>query len=156
MEHPEQSSPQVTKPSVRVDQLGPLGVGQRIGHRIDGEVTAGEVLGDRRRAHLRERARMRIGLGARPSDVDLDAAELEPPGQEEALSLELEARHLGEGFDLALDRHVQVRSVADPEQQIANGAAHQVCRDPLGDAAQYVDSGETVHQLGEPSRVDFT
>ena len=60
------------------------------------------------------------------------------------------------GFDLALDRHVQVLSVPDPEQQIANGAAHQICRDPLGDAAQHVDSGEVVHQLGQPSRVDFT
>ena len=61
---------------------------ERDGDRVDREVAAGEVgidVGDRR--HLRQGARLGVGLGPRGGDVDLEAVELDLGGRE-ALVLE--------------------------------------------------------------------
>ena len=155
MQHPKVARPQIVDTSVRVDQLRSI-AGEREGHRVDREVAACEVLLDGRRAYLREGAGLWVALGSRPGDVDLDPVELEPAGQEESLPLELEARHVGERIDLPLDRHVEVRSVVDSEQQVADRATHQICLHPSGDAAEHVDSRQMVDQLRQPFRVDFT
>ncbi len=97
--------------SARVE-LAPARAAERHGDRVDGEVPAREILLERARAHLRQRARRRVGLGAPLGDVDAAAVPLQH-GRAEALVKRRAGRLRG------------ARRRATPRQRAARGRARR-------------------------------
>ena len=102
------------------------------GERVDGEVAAGEVGGQVALAHARQRARVVVRLGARAREVEHQpVGQREGGGAEGAVDRQLAAEPALQGLrerrrpQPALHHHVEVE-VADAQQAVAHGAAHQV------------------------------
>ncbi len=93
-----------------IDQLRIAG--QRHRHRVDREVAAGEVGGERRRADLGERAGVSVGLAARRRQVDLEAVDAHGRGVEALVGAHLPTEPPGQLAHLALDGDVDVRPLA--------------------------------------------
>ena len=137
MQDAQEARPQVVEAAVGVDQLGVIP--ERVGHRVDGEVPARQILVDRRRPNLGQRAGARVALGPRLGDVDPLVADREPPREEELVALGLVAGNAGQGLSVALDRDVEVGAVS-AQQEIAHDSADEVCRHPLRNRAQRIDA----------------
>ena len=72
MECSQATGREVVEPVERVDDLAAAGAGQGERNRVHGEVTAREILFDRRtRRHRRQRARSRVAFRAQQGEVDV-------------------------------------------------------------------------------------
>jgi len=80
VEDAKESRPEVVDTAVRVDQ-GWLRR-QRDRHRVDGEVAASEIFGDRRRGDGGQRSGPLVGLGTGPGEVDVEAVDADRGGGE--------------------------------------------------------------------------
>jgi hypothetical protein len=145
VKHADQARPQVLDAAVRVEQG--LVTGERMRHRVDREVAAAEVLGDSRRAHLGQRPRLRVGLGAGAGDVDLGVADHDD-GRPEALVLgRRPSQRRDQGLDLAFDDDVEVE-VRSADQPVADAAADDVRGHPLSRLADGLVGGVGAELIG--------
>src|SRR5262249_18919563 len=126
----------------RVDEIG--GAAEGHGDRVDREVPAAEVIGERPLAHLRERTGLRVGLGSRAGDVDLDPVDDSGRGPEALVRDGIRVEPPRDRDRVALDDHVEVADPLrlDAEQEVANDAADREGRRALRRLLDAVDSGQ--------------
>jgi hypothetical protein len=124
---------------VGIDQFG--FTLQRHRHRVDGEVAPGEVLTQRRRLHLGQRPRTRIGLGARGGQVDLEVSQHGLGGSEALMLDHLTTQPPGDLRRVTLDHDVHVAAGA-AQQQIPDRAPDEVDRGSGRGLAEAVQLGD--------------
>ncbi len=125
MEHPQPRAGEILERVLGRDQLAR----ERDGDRVDGEVAAVEVLLERRRRHLGERAGRRVALAAGHRDVDAPALAGRGRGPEGIVDGELAAERARERRRIALDDEIQLAR-GKPERDVAHEAADH--RDAAG------------------------
>ena len=143
---------QVLDASMRIDQL--RFADQRHRHRVDREVAAGEVLGQRRRANLGKRSGMSVSLRTGGGQVDLEAVDPHGRRAEALVRTHLPTEPPGHLANLALDRDVDVRPLP-AKQQIAHGAANQIRGDLCRRLAQALDPGKRRQALRKSLGLDL-
>ena len=121
-----------------------LAVGQPDGDRVDAEVAAREVLGDRRaELDVGQRTRMRVALAPRRGEVD-GAGRVRGP--EALVDDRAVAEPLRGGRRVALHHEIEVARVA-PEQRVADRAAHHP---DARQVRQGVEHGRRAGHLPQP------
>src|SRR5215213_10265182 len=144
---------EILESPVRIDQLHrPT---ERDGHRVDREVAAGEITGEWRRAHLRERPGPGVALLAGAGDVDVQIAGADGRGGEPLVLDHLSPERGGETAEVLLDRNVEIRP-PPPEQKVADGATDEEHWPAGGRFTQALDPRKPVEALGEAGGIDLS
>ena len=129
VQHPHDAAAEVALAAVGVEQQAELGRQQRHGHRVDGEVATVQVLADRGVLDRGQGCRVLVVLGARAGHVDAQVAGQHHRGVELLVrvhaAVQRRGKALGEGDAVALEGEVDVEAGL-LQQQVANGAAHEV------------------------------
>ncbi len=110
-------------------------------HRIDGEVTAGEVVGEVAVAHLRQRARGGIGLRPGAGEVHGEAVQAYGRGAEALVDNGVVGQAARDLDRVALDDDVHVDALL-AAQQVTDGAADQMRLGTGRRLAQALDARE--------------
>ena len=125
-------------------------------HRVHAEVAPGEIVAQRRGAHLGERARLGVGLPPRGGQVERQLV-CQHLGGAEALVLagaapEPVGERAGDRAGVALHGHVDVHPVG-AAQQVAHRPAHEVRgREALERWQQPAHSGQAPNALAQVLR----
>ena len=132
MEHPQHALLQIVDAAEGVAHVAEVVAAQADGDRVDGEVPPAQVLLQGRGLHLRQRARLGVGLPARGGQVEAQAVPGGDRGGAEALvpdsaAVEHVGQLLGRADRVALDGQVQVEDLL-VEQEVAHRAPHEVDR----------------------------
>ena len=139
---------------MRIDQ--PRLAGQRQRHRVDREVTAGEVVREARGANGRQRARLLVELGARRREIDGEARHLRRSGAEPLVHARRRvepARERGDVGRRRLDGDVEV-DATEAQDQVPDGPAHQEERQRAGGVAHLSERRQRVGSLAQAVRRD--
>ena len=152
VEHSQRTPLEVLEATVRVDQLGVAR--ERHGHRVEREVTAREVLAQRRRLDLRQRAGLRVGLAAGGGKIELEASGVNRCRREALVGADLSAQAPAHGSGVALDCDVEVGSVPT-EQEVAHRAADEICGRAGSRLAHAIEAREGPQALGDPLGLDL-
>jgi hypothetical protein len=151
VQHADHAGAEVVESAVRVVQVTEIVSGQSHRHRIDREIAATEVVGQRRGLHERQRSRPLVDLAACSGHVEGQLAGLHRGGPEPFVLARPAGESLGQGAGhragASLNRYVEVDRFRST-QQITYRAAHQEGRrQPLEGGQQPAHAGQATNAL---------
>ena len=134
MERTDHTVLQVASPAVRVDQRPPRSRRKRDGHRVDGEVAARQIVGQRAGRYLGKRPGSQVPLVPRRGDVHGRVTYVELEGAELGRRCNSAVQLGGQGSNARIrkpnSREVEIVG-GQPEQQVPDRASDQEQIEPV-------------------------